>query len=176
MSTIHQQNQSLGRSFKTIDLLWVFLLVGVVGTISGAILAEALQDESPRHARQSAEVIAGQIRLMRLAENQANPSQSVSSHADLGGRSPASVATPSSDTEIATSGVMGHDPWGRPFRYLVVRMGQSGAGLRARIIVWSDGPNGRTESDPETIVERGVSGQSVFHGDDIGYVEEYSLD
>jgi hypothetical protein len=146
---IRQKNQHFG----TVDLVVTILLMGTVSSIAGALLAESLQDDRPARARASAQAMALQLQGQQdLALKSAQAET----------RSPASE----NSAPILTEGRMGRDPWGRPYHYSVR---QSTHGPRRLIYVWSEGPNGKSESEAAIEAE-----ETPFHfkGDDNGYVQK----
>lgn len=147
MSIFDEKNQS----FRTLDLLALVGLVGTVGTIFGAIIAQSFHDSRPTRAQITAEAVARQIQT-RHKQGSSLPS---------GSRSPAST-----NSVAFVEGKMGKDPWGRPFRYRVSRSDGATNG-KARVYVWSDGPNGKSDFD---------EGNQRFAGDDVGHVEEFALE
>jgi hypothetical protein len=155
--------QQKNHSFRTIDLLGLVLLVGIVGSISGAIIADTLHDDKAQRAQAMSEALARQIHA-----DQVNISQSPASQ-----RSPASVQK-RPVIPILTSGELGHDPWGHPFHYTVRKT--AGARAVTKIYVWSDGANGKSESDSATFEDSKALHEFTLGGDDVGFVEQYASD
>ena len=78
-------------------------------------------------------------------------------------RAPASVGE---SIPPLTDGQIGRDPWGHEFHYSILG---NPSDPHPTIVVWSDGPNGKLESNIGEIDERHPKGFH-FKGDDIGYV------
>ena len=150
MANFYEKNQT----FRTVDLLGLIAMVGVVGTIFGAVLAQTFQDDRPIRARILAEAMARQIQ-----QSQENAPVHVE-----GDRSPAS--------ESPAVGTIGHDPWGRPFHYFVQKP-ESGSNS-TRIFVWSDGPNGLSDTEPPALEAKMLGSVFQPQGDDIVHVDEFS--
>lgn len=164
MSNFHKKN----RSFGTLDLIGLIALVGTVCSIVGIILAQAMKDDRPQRARAMAEALAKQI---SAEQNKAFQFAQVVDSAQKGtaggsssGRGPASVepAVPA-----LTSGSLGRDPWGQPFHYSVRKLESNNGRQVARVFVWSDGPDGKSQTDLANL---------KVGGDDLGYLEEFNSD
>lgn len=148
---IREANQRFG----TLDLIMLVVLCGTVSTVVGATIAGFTKDTRPTKARQSAEHLALQIRTQHeTAVAQIVP-------ATPGDRAPASVGVPP-----LTDGQIGKDPWGNAFHYSV--LGSVGAPQPA-IAVWSNGPNGKLESDVSEFDETKPD-RFHFKGDDVGFL------
>lgn len=81
------------------------------------------------------------------------------------GRMPASVEPGS--VEMRTSGTMGLDPWGQPYRY---RFMGNDAKSAAKVVIWSSGPNKIIESHNLENEESLILEQPEYQGDDLGVV------
>ena len=145
-----QRNQT----FRTTDLFVLIVLVGGVASIFGAILAETFHDNRPVKALADAESWARQIQTRQIHQG--------------GGRVPASVSETA--PVFSEEGNTGRDPWGHPFHYLVRATNVQG---HWRVYVWSDGSNGKSETDPREFTQLA---QAAFKagGDDIVHVEEFT--
>jgi hypothetical protein len=175
MSLFHKKNQS----FTTIDILSLVLLVGAVGSISGAILAEAFHPETMERTEALAEILAHQLATQQLQARTQVPVDP-ESH-----RGPASVQQVQPAPPL-TSGTIGKDSWAHPFHYLVHEYVASKTQRPTfRIFVWSDGPDGKADSDPNVFVsafmarspethQPGVRLKFKLGGDDVGYSEDAS--
>jgi hypothetical protein len=101
-----------------------------------------------------------EIALQR-AENLAY--QVLESH--RGSRGPASIQEAELNHLSADQGVVGLDPWGRPYNFQFLKSVNGGP---TKVVVWSKGPNGKPETAEEAI-DSGRDGSEVhFNGDDIG--------
>jgi hypothetical protein len=147
----HQANQRFG----TLDLIMLVVLCGTVSTVVGASIAGFTKDNRSSNARRTANHLALQIRIQHEAAL-----ATISPHA-AGDRSPASVEVPP-----LTEGQIGKDPWGKPYHYSVL-----GSPTEAKpvIAVWSEGPNGKLESDVSEFDEKAPT-KFHFRGDDIGFL------
>lgn len=136
----------------------VLLVGGVVGAISSGVQQNADDDRISR-AQSVAESYARQIDSQRSA----SIVQSIRS-----GRAPASVSAPA---PLLTEGEMGRDPWGHAYNYRVHTSNDDG---RHYVLVWSNGPNGVSESKAThtSAKTEAVSGHNEFGfaGDDVGFV------
>jgi hypothetical protein len=151
--SFRQKNQHFG----TLDLIMLIVLCGTVSSVIGASVAGLLHDNRPGRARSSAEALALQIRQQRETSNQ---SLFLSSS-----RSPAS-AEPS--VPPLTDGQIGKDPWGKPYFYSVLGVPNE---PNPTIVVWSEGPNARMESDLGRLSDKHPE-DFHFQGDDVGYVSK----
>lgn len=160
--TIFKQNQQ----FRTFDIIVLALLIGAVRGAIGGVLGGSLHDNRISRAQAAVEALAKQIGVQRTAHfgNQAGM-----------GRMPASVIKndPSENEHRSagsvplTSGEMGKDPWGNPFRYRVINRTPSS---KQKIFVWSSGPNGVFDS--RELTETGSREDAIqFFGDDVGFVQ-----
>lgn len=142
----------------------VLLILGLVG-LSLAIVAtpwnRQFQDSRVEVALQKAEIVGYQVvQIYREASN-----SSLSS--DKKTRVPASVAPTESGipVDLRSTGTMGTDPWGAPYRYRILSVDKSG---KVRIVVWSTGPNQKAETAKLDDEDATISGQPSYAGDDIG--------
>jgi type II secretory pathway pseudopilin PulG len=152
MSLLSQKNQS----FRTVDLLIVVSLVATVGVIIAVVFSQTLRDNRAERAQAVAESLALQLKDLNLR----------SQGSVLGKRGPASAE--SSNVELM-SGKISRDPWGQPFNYSIRQSNQgehNEGGPKARVFVWSAGPNGEPEADLDRLVAR---------GDDIVHIEDFSI-
>ena len=151
--SFRQKNQHFG----TLDLIMLVVLCGTVSSVVGASVAGLLHDNRPGRARTSAESLAHQIRGQREHSNQ---SLFLSSS-----RSPASAENV---VPPLTDGQIGKDPWGKPYFYSVLG---SPTEANPTIVVWSEGPDGRMESDISQLSDQDPE-SFRFKGDDVGFVSK----
>ncbi|UOF00221.1 hypothetical protein [Bdellovibrio reynosensis] len=150
------------QEFKSTSVLALLGLVGFSFAIIATPWNRHMQDSKVETARQRAEVVGYQIvQIYREATRTAAPPESV------GGRKIASVAPDSaiSMENLRTTGTMGNDPWGRPFRYRILSQDHSG---KVRILVWSTGPNQKLESLDLEDEESAIKDPPLYSGDDMG--------
>lgn len=139
--------REITRDFSTVDVLLIVILVGGIGSVFGAVLAQAFQDQRPLRAKMAADTLARQIEAHWLDKESASNA-----------RVPSSTGVtnqPQTEHVDLSEGTMGKDPWGRPFHYLV---------RDHQIFVWSDGSNGKSESVALPSLAMG--------GDDIGSIRK----
>jgi len=148
------------KQFRTLDLIVLVVLCGSVSTLTGALLAHSLEDNRPHRAKSGAEALAYQLNH----KGESLHSSLTETSASSGGRAPASASISTRLTE----GDIGKDPWGRRFHYAL----KSAPGASKRlVIVWSDGPDGVSQTDPN---ELSSAQPSAFRGDDTGVVQEFA--
>lgn len=142
--------------FRTLDLIGLLFVFGIVTSALGALMADAFKDNRPDRSRAMVEALA--LQLMTQSENSSHQANDPS-------RLPASVEKVSLWNRM---GDMGRDPWGRPYHFLV----QSGSS-RLRVFVWSSGPNGKSESREAIEAVRDLEDHKPFRflGDDIGSLQ-----
>ncbi|MCM2280439.1 MAG: hypothetical protein NDI61_01175 [Bdellovibrionaceae bacterium] len=162
------------RVFGTFDLIGVLALGGAVLAICSTIVFEILQDDSHARARFGAEALAHQLMAGGFGPEETSldfDSYQAEAAERRGARGPASVLGSAGASAALTlvEGIMGKDPWGRPFHYKVLR---AHGGLPVRILVWSDGPNAASESELADfeVAQLSPSEQVQFQGDDVGYL------
>ncbi|MGE9745168.1 hypothetical protein [Bdellovibrio bacteriovorus] len=145
----------------------VLALLGLVG-FSTAIIAtpwnRQIQDSKSETARQKAEVVGYQVvQIYREA------SKNTVSEDKAGGRLPASVSEDKSSLtaeNLRSTGTMGTDPWGQPYRYRILS-GADATG-KIKILVWSSGPNQKVETASLDDEGKSLDSQPLYEGDDLG--------
>ncbi|AFX99918.1 hypothetical protein [Bdellovibrio bacteriovorus] len=146
----------------------VLALLGLVG-FSTAIIAtpwnRQIQDSKSETARQKAEVVGYQVvQIYREA------SKNTVSEDKAGGRLPASVSEDKSALNaenLRSTGTMGTDPWGQPYRYRILSGAADAAG-KIKILVWSSGPNQKIETASLDDEAKSLDTQPLYEGDDLG--------
>lgn len=150
----NEQNQEVRSS-------GMLLIVGLVA-FSLAIIAtpwnRQLQDSKVETALHKAEVVGYQV--VQIYREAAKTTETKS-------RNPASISsgTPSFPANLRSTGTMGVDPWGAPFRYRIISADDAG---NVKILVWSSGPNQKVETDSLDDEDVAISKQPTYGGDDIG--------
>lgn len=142
----------------------MLLIMGLV-IFSLAIIAtpwnRQFQDSRVETALHKAEVVGYQV-VQIYREASKSPSEIESKSRGPASASPAGSEFPAN---LRSTGTMGTDPWGAPFRYRILSADSVG---NVRILVWSSGPNQKVETamldDEDTV----ISGQPTYAGDDIG--------
>ncbi len=148
----------------------LLVLCGFVSTVIGVMISGFLQDPKPERARLGAKSIAQQLRERHETAFHSNTENKSPEAALGGGRALASIDGPAKRSEesatavLLSEGELGRDPWGRPYHYSVRPQPNS---ERRIILVWSDGPDGKPDTDPQQIADG--SGAAHFKGDDVGY-------
>lgn len=144
----------------------VLALLGLVG-FSTAIIAtpwnRQIQDSRSENARQKAEVVGYQVVQIYREASKTQASGDKSS-----GRLPASVSEEHSlsPENLRSTGTMGMDPWGQPYRYRILST-EAKTG-KIRILVWSTGPNQKIETAFLDDEDKPLDNQPLYEGDDLG--------
>lgn len=156
------------QSFKTMDVLYVFSVMVAVGALVFSLFTQSQAQKPEDQVRRIAENISSQLIAL-------NPSrQQETNTTNLGtSRNPASVGGRSAH-KLGPEGLIGEDPWGRPFRYKFVESATAGW---SHLIVWSGGPDARLEmpiadwgpESPE--LKRIKSSQYISVGDDVALIQ-----
>lgn len=151
------------QEFKSSGVLTLLGLVGFSVMIIAAPWNRQSMDSDVDAALQKAEVVGYQVvQIYREAAKTA----AVSSD-NKGGRTPASISPEGNLENLRTTGTMGTDPWGQPYHYRILSAEKA---KPMRILVWSDGPNKKSETPDLDNEAKKISGQPVFNGDDVGVV------
>lgn len=157
--------------FTGYDLFTFVLLLSAVVAVVGSILFNQSMDRDRLRARHKAEGMAHQLldggvkfiqvrrTKNRLERTQRGPASS--------GHQPSHIA----NNPFGIQGEIGKDPWGNPYRYRFVENEQ---GQLVSVVVWSDGPNRSSDTDPHRLIQRLAkdalkSPQTLFEQDDIGH-------
>lgn len=139
----------------------VILILGLV-VLSLAIIAtpwnRQFQDSRVETALHKAEVVGYQVvQIYREAAKTSDNNKD---------RAPASISPETAiPANIRSTGTMGLDPWGAPFRYRILSADPAG---NVKILVWSSGPNQKVETATLDDEEVAVIEQPIYGGDDIG--------
>lgn len=170
------QKDKQKRPFGTFDLVATIALGSAVLVICITISNEILQDDRPDRAKIGAEALVHQMMVggFGLAMTDARVEsrvEPVEQALPAPSRRPASVSAPGNDgapTFSLSEGVMGKDPWGRPYKYKLLR---SMDGQPVRILVWSEGANqtSDTEFSEFEVALPAPTHKIRFGGDDIGF-------
>lgn len=142
----------------------MLLIMGLVG-LSMVIVAtpwnRQFQDSRTEAALQKAEIVGYQVVQIYREASKSSMSE------NNGGRNPASIAPLEGEfpANLRSTGTMGTDPWGAPYRYRILSADQVG---NVRILVWSTGPNQKAETIKLDDEEAVITGQPTYAGDDIG--------
>lgn len=156
----NEQNQE----FKSTGVLALLGLVGFSAAIIATPWNRQMQDSRGETARQNAEVVGYQVvQIYREA------SKNTVSEDTSGGRLPASVSEEKavlSAENLRSTGTMGTDPWGQPYRYRIIP--ETVASGKIRILVWSSGPNKKIETAALDDEAKPLDNQPLYQGDDLG--------
>lgn len=150
------------QEFRSSALLSSLGLLAVAVAIVATPWNRQIEDSRIEAARQKAEVVGYQVaQIYREALN------SEANLMEVSGRKPASVGAERafSMENLRSTGTMGTDPWGEPYRYRILSVDQPGA---VRVLIWSGGPNKRVETADLDNEESSVKEQPVYFGDDMG--------
>lgn len=155
----NEQNQTL----KSSSMLMLFGLVSISLLIISTPWNRAVTDNKTEKTMQRAEIVGYQlVQLYREA--------SKSMHGNVkSARGPASTAIDISD--LRTTGTMGLDDWGQPFRYRILSTDQN----KLRVLIWSSGPDKKVQTAELENEEVLLPVQPSFIGDDIGVVMAMSV-
>jgi len=152
------------QEFKTKDMMLVLSLMTAVTLIFVGIVGNSLEDPTSRKAQRDLEALVGQV----MGWNQSglvDQSRGNDLQTGDGQREMASLAA---QFPLGKEGVIGVDPWGQAYRFQIVEIKKPHA---AYVLVWSNGPNARNDSEDGLNVNRLYQGNPkvVFRGDDLGY-------
>lgn len=126
-----KQNQQV----KISGLIGILTLSLVLLVLLSLPFGSPWSESKSVRARQKAEILGYQL-VQLYQENLKNgPTEG-----NGGGRSIASVDTDL--VEFKPEGLMGLDPWGQPYRYIIQRPGKD----QVRVVIWSMGPNQKDDS------------------------------
>lgn len=150
----------LNQPLRSFDLVVSVFLVVVVLGISTVIITREMRDIDHAIGLEEAESLAFQL----INGGFAGPRQEL--------REPASINNSSSEPGhslglFRSTGEIGKDPWGNAFRYRVLR---DKLGVFTHVVVWSDGPNGESETSGGAFANEFQVADLNFTGDDFGYV------
>ncbi len=150
---IYESNQG----FSTFDTITIILSVVVISIIVVPILNRRVDSQYVEIAKRQAQEWSQKITSVeKLSED---------SKKDSSGRNLAS------DPAAASVGMgsVGADPWGQPFNYQYVK---NSIGQPVYVVVWSSGPNTRSETENSKMAVSPEGFLSVnFEGDDVGFVK-----
>lgn len=154
----NKQNQE----FRSSGLL---SLLGLVALAAGIVVMpwnREIQDSRIEMARQKAEVVGYQV--AQIYREAAGAEVGLAKKSD---RNPASVAAVEgfSMENLRSTGTMGIDPWGEPYRYRILSATKAG---EVRVLVWSLGPNKKADTQGLENEEQAIKEQPVYLGDDMG--------
>src|SRR4051812_11707330 len=138
------------QGFTSFDFLTMILSFAIILSVSVPILKKNLNSGEMELAQRDTDAIA----LSLLKPNNSQVSQQ---------RGLASIDSKQASHSSPWKGDAGKDPWGNPYHYTFVR---NKMGVPTHVVVWSDGPNMRSETPtPEK-----AQGAIAFTGDDVGSV------
>ncbi|WII70778.1 hypothetical protein QJS83_09930 [Bdellovibrio sp. 22V] len=148
------------QEFKSTSVLALLGLVGFSAAIIATPWNRQMADSKVETARQKAEVVGYQVvQIYREASKPQSPAEKA------GKRVPASVSESSVAENLRSTGTMGTDPWGQPYRYRILSASPAG---KMRILVWSTGPNKKVETADLDNEDKSLTEQPVYSGDDLG--------
>ena len=162
------QKAKKNQKFGTSDLVTLIALAGLAITITWTIIQDALRDDRPERARLGAEALAHQMVTGGFSLIDSANADDPSTGGNRAVASDPKAASGNAPTLSLFEGTLGRDPWGKAYRYKLLR---SSEGSPLRILVWSDGPNTKpdTQVDDFAVASSGVGGSFRFSGDDIGF-------
>lgn len=151
------------QEFKSSGVLTLLGLVALSTAIIAAPWNRQHQDSQVDLALQKAEVVGYQVVQIYREAAKSTGAASIN-----GGRAPASeVRGLLSSADLRTTGTMGSDPWGQPYHFRIL---SSDSPKSMRILVWSSGPNRKSESPDLEDEAKRLPTQPVYSGDDMGII------
>lgn len=150
------------QEFKSSGVLTLLGLVGFSASIIAAPWNRQNHDSEVELALQKAEVVGYQV--VQIYREAAKVSGMPSGNS---GRVPASVGPEATLENLRTTGTMGNDPWGQPYHYRILSAEKN---KPIRILVWSTGPNKKSDTPDLENETRALPTQPTYSGDDIGVV------
>ncbi len=138
-------------------------MMGLVALSLGIISVpwnKSFQTSQSDECRQKAEVVGYQVAQIFREASKNNLQKD-----KIGVRGPASVGGDSL-AEARSTGTMGLDPWGQPYRYRIL----SADPTHVRILVWSAGPNAKVETAELDDESYSLPTRIAYAGDDTGIV------
>lgn len=160
------------QQFKTIDMvILIVMVVSLVGVALGIIKHNRSQDPQSQALRMAENISSQLLNLDRKkfhTMNEMDPE---------GKRIPSSSEAKIRSVRLGPEGIIGEDPWGKPFHYRFV---ENSMGEWTHLIVWSVGPDQRLSKSVsdwtyDSLVAQGYTSEKreVHMGDDFGLI--YSL-
>jgi hypothetical protein len=158
------------QELKTIDITVVLILMAFSMSLSWKLVSAGEGHPDMRKAQNDTKNLSLQLMsggLGSLQEEEVEPS-----------RGPASVsadlAYKKSLELFGKSGKLSLDPWGHPYRYTFIENSNDVGQNETLVLVWSDGPNGKSETEMESLGHLKLNESSnlakILNGDDIGYI------
>jgi hypothetical protein len=129
-------------------IISLFMLFGVAAFLCVPIWSDT-SEATQQHTLHRAESLAYQLLESRKSSSS---------------RAPASVDGPVNHLTL-DEGNIGLDPWGHPYHYKLLKAREN---QPAKILVWSLGPNGKSETSDEIIESNRDMRSPQFSGDDLG--------
>ena len=157
------QNQTL----KTIDMVaFVFLVVALLGFCSHIVSNSSRQSQGEK-ALKMAENISAQlmnVKIENLHGQMKNTDRMIASEHQV-------EMAEQDNTKLGPEGVIGIDPWGRPFQY---RFLTTNSGEYEYLMVWSSGPDGEPKIDYKSVGLKQAARLlgSMELGDDVSFVSK----
>ncbi len=154
--------------FKTIDLGFMFALLGVTFAVVIALVGQQSTDPDKVRALLSAQNLTLQLSAGGLGSLKPEEINT--------GRGPASVENTTSFQKsmklFGRQGKIGQDPWGNSFRFNFVGLDEQKGNIY--VVVWSDGPDQKSDTTVEITANLKMKGKKKqllrLNGDDLGYI------
>lgn len=131
------------KGFSSFDLVTTFTSIATVAAIAGPLAYRSVQSDRIERARADIVKIAS-------ATLSANSTRSIASVEGIGG----------SAEQIL-------DPWKHPYQKETLK---NAYGQPSHLVVWSNGPNGKFDSEKIKAIKSNGLLVVEFQGDDVGYV------
>jgi hypothetical protein len=119
---------------KTGNILGVIALVLILLIMICLPWGGYFHESKVLRARSKAEVLGYQLAQI-YQENLKKTTESL--------KTSRSIASDSEMVEFKPEGLMGIDPWGQPYKYIIQQVGSE----QLRVLIWSMGPNQKDDSD-----------------------------
>ena len=159
---ISLMKNEIKRELKSFGIITVLGLIGFSVMVIAAPWKHFEKSSDSSEALKKAEIVAYQV--LQIRRDKLNYAERMTSGAG-GGRIPASAEVTSAD--VRDTGIMSSDPWGQPYHYKIL---PSEDLKSTRILVWSAGPNQKTDTSILIDESRPVTKKPIFAGDDLGIV------
>lgn len=153
------------QELKTSDFITLCTMFMAIVLVCALIVGNTSPDSPRKLATRSAENISAQLlnlKLKNLQKSGGSGTRGIASREGKFDGNPTKIA-------LGPEGLIGKDPWGRPFQYRFV---EGDSGQFEFLIVWSPGPDGKPVINYESLELAQVArmlGKSDL-GDDVGII------
>lgn len=158
------------QDLKTIDISIVLILLALSMTLSWKLVSAGEGNPDIRKAQNDTKGLSLQLLsggLGTLHEEEVRQTRGPAS-------ATSEIAFKRSLDLFGKTGKLGLDPWGQPYRYSFVEEATESGQNATVVLVWSDGPNGKSETDYDSMEQIKITKYSnlskIFQGDDVGFL------